>query len=298
MIGIIPEICGYFCCTIPSHLKLGTWRLKLSQPFTFSQSSLQDYFDCPRRFQLRYIEKLDWPAEEAEPALENERRMQEGNFFHRLAQQFLLGLPAEKLSRLASSPDLARWWDNFSRDFGSLADFRSLHPEIVLSAPIGNHRLLAKYDLIAVADGKATIYDWKTYHKRPKNEWLAIRMQTRVYRHLLAVAGNHLNGGKSFTPESIEMTYWFTDFPSNPAIFHYDESQFQRDASALEKVIGEIAGREKFELTEDEGKCRFCPYRSYCKRGAVAGDWRDAEAESEAYETFEINFEQIAEIAF
>ncbi len=23
--------------------------------FTFSQSSLQDYLDCPRRFQLRYV---------------------------------------------------------------------------------------------------------------------------------------------------------------------------------------------------------------------------------------------------
>ncbi len=268
------------------------------KPFTFSQSSLQDYFDCPRRFELRYIEKLDWPAEEAEPALENERRLQEGNFFHRLAQQFLLGLPADKLSRLASSPDLARWWDNFARDFRSLPDFGSLHPEIVLSAPIENHRLLAKYDLIAVRDSKATIYDWKTYHKRPKNEWMAVRMQTRVYRYLLAVAGNHLNGGKSFSPESIEMIYWFTDFPSEPAVFRYDEAALKRDQSALETMVREIEAREKFELTDDEGKCRYCPYRSYCNRGAVAGDWHEAEEEAEAHETFDINFEQIAEIAF
>lgn len=267
-------------------------------PFTFSQSSLQDYFDCPRRFELRYVDKLDWPAEEAEPALENERRQQEGQFFHRLAQQFLLGLPADRLARLASSPDLSRWWDNFRRDFRSLGDFGSLSPEVVLAAPIGNHRLLAKYDLIAVRDGRATIYDWKTYHKRPKNEWMAIRLQTRVYRYLLAVAGNSLNGGQPIRPESIEMVYWYAEFPSEPAVFHYDEAAFQRDQSALEKVVSEIERLEKFELTNDEGKCRFCPYRSFCKRGAVAGDWRDAEEESEAYEAFDINFEQITEIAF
>ena len=60
--------------------------------FVFSQSSLQDYNDCPRRFQLRYIEKLHWPAVEMEPALENEHRQQEGQLFHRLVQQHIIGI--------------------------------------------------------------------------------------------------------------------------------------------------------------------------------------------------------------
>jgi len=68
---------------------------ELSPSFTFSQSSLQDYFDCPRRFQLRYIEHLAWPAVETEPVLENERRQQEGQLFHRMVQQHLVGLPVE-----------------------------------------------------------------------------------------------------------------------------------------------------------------------------------------------------------
>jgi CRISPR/Cas system-associated exonuclease Cas4 (RecB family) len=278
--------------------------MPLPSPFTFSQSSLQDYFDCPRRFQLRYVDQLRWPAVEAEPALENERRQQQGQFFHRLAQQFLLGLPADRLSRLASSPDLARWWNHFQQSFPNPSDFGKLHAETVLSAPIRNHRLLAKYDLIAVRDGKAAIYDWKTYHKQPKNEWMAIRLQTRVYRYLLAVAGGSLipkgdaDGGQAIRPESIEMIYWYTDFPSEPAVFRYDEAQFKRDASALEKFVSEIEARTQFELTDEEAKCRYCPYRSYCNRGVGAGDWHDAETEAEADETFDINFEQIGEIAF
>ncbi len=270
----------------------------LPSPFVFSQSSLQDYFDCPRRFELRHITRLTWPAEEAEPALENERRQQEGQLFHRLAQQFLMGMSSERLSRLATSPDLARWWDNFQSSFHNPQDLGSIHPEISLSAPIGNHRLLAKYDLIALRDGQATIYDWKTYHKRPRNEWMAIRLQTRVYRYLLSVAGISLNGGTAIQPGNIRMVYWYADYPSEPAVFHYDQGQFSRDASALEKMVTEIEALDKFELTGDEGKCRYCPYRSYCKRGVAAGDWHEAETEAESVETFDINFEQIAEIAF
>src|SRR3990172_3561891 len=86
---------------------------KIPAQFTFSQTSLQDYADCSRRFQLRYLDKLTYPAAESEPALENERHQQEGQYFHRLAQQYLLGIPAEKLARLANTPNLQRWWENF-----------------------------------------------------------------------------------------------------------------------------------------------------------------------------------------
>ena len=43
--------------------------------FQFSQRSLQDYVDCRRRFELRYLQNLAWPAVEAEPHLEQEKRL-------------------------------------------------------------------------------------------------------------------------------------------------------------------------------------------------------------------------------
>jgi hypothetical protein len=72
--------------------------IAIPSPFTFSQSSLQDYSDCPRRFQLRYIEQLQWPAVEAEPVMENEHHQQEGQLFHRMVQQHRIGLPDGKLA--------------------------------------------------------------------------------------------------------------------------------------------------------------------------------------------------------
>jgi CRISPR/Cas system-associated exonuclease Cas4 (RecB family) len=267
---------------------------------TLSQSSLQDYMDCAQRFKLRYLDRLSYPAAETEPTLENEKHQQEGEYFHRLVQQHLIGIPAEQIAKFANTPNLQRWWENFhnDKDLSGLRGMSKLYPEATLSAPLGKYRLLAKYDLIAVRDGKAVIYDWKTYRKRPRNEWLATRMQTRVYRSLLVQAGAHLNNGKAFEPEEIEMIYWFADFPEEPARFPYNSAQFQRDWDALLKLSEEVASASSYPLTEDRQKCLFCTYRSYCERGIRAGDVEQAEAERDAEELFDVNFEQIGEIAF
>jgi len=265
--------------------------------FTFSQSSLQDYADCARRFQLRYLERLAWPAIETEPTLENERRQRAGQLFHRMAQQALVGIPLDKLGNLAGSPELAKWWQNFSAEYPNITRAAKLYPELTLSAPLGGQRLTAKFDLVAVSEGKAVIYDWKTYHRRPRNETLSIRWQTRVYRWLLAQAGKHLNGGQDFAPEDIEMVYWFAEFPDQAARFPYNAGQFERDRVGLEKIIGEISAEKDYPKIDEAqaGKtCRFCAYRSYCARGDVAGDWREAEFEDEALP--EIFLDQVAEI--
>ena len=265
----------------------------------FSQSSLQDYVDCARRFKLRYLDRLSYPAVETEPSLENEKHIQEGESFHRLVQQYLVGIPANHIARLANTPDLQRWWGNFySFSQANLAGLTNCLPEVTLSAPLGNYRLLAKYDLLAIQNDKALIYDWKTYRKRPRNEWLAARMQTRVYRALLVQAGAHLNNGKPFEPEQIEMVYWFADFPDEPARFPYTSAQFKRDWDALTKLEQEITSASDYPLTEDRQKCAYCAYRSYCERGIRAGDMDQAEAEMEAESLFDVNFEQIGEIAF
>jgi CRISPR/Cas system-associated exonuclease Cas4 (RecB family) len=267
---------------------------------TLSQSSLQDYVDCAKRFQLRHVERLSYPAIESEPTLENEKHQQEGAYFHRMVQQYLVGVPAEQITKIANTVNLQRWWENFiaSSDFRSLRDFGSLYPEATLSAPLGNFRLLAKYDLISIQENKVTIFDWKTYRKRPRDEWLSARMQTRVYRALLINAGAHFNNGTPFAPEQIEMIYWFADFPNEPARFTYTSAQYKRDWDTLIKLADEIHAASSYPLTDDRTKCIYCPYRSYCDRGVRAGDLEQAEAEMEAEELFNVNFEQIGEIEF
>ena len=273
-------------------------KIQLPSPFTFSQSSLQDYNDCPRRFQLCYVDHLAWPAVETEPTQEYEIHQQEGSLFHRMVQQNIIGLPAEKLSSLAQSERLSRWWDAYQQYTPAL-DGYTLYPEYTLSAPLGEHRLVAKYDLIAIKPGeKAIIYDWKTYRKRPRDEYLATRWQTRLYSALLGRAGKHLNGDKAIAPEQIEMIYWFSNFPNEPAKFAYSTAKSERDWVVTEKIVNEISSASEFPMSEDEHPCRFCAYRSYCDRGTKAGEWDEFDGEIDVEESFEIDFEQIGEIAF
>jgi CRISPR/Cas system-associated exonuclease Cas4 (RecB family) len=284
--------------------------MTLPTDFQFSQGSLQDYVDCPRRFQLRYIQRLAWPAVEVEPALENERHLQQGAAFHRLVHQHLLGLSLERLSSAITDEDLRRWWHNYLES-APVDPSASLYPEVVLSAPVSGHRLVAKYDLIAVgpvlseAEGhgqRVVIVDWKTSRKRPRRKWLDERLQTKVYPYLLVQAGSHLNAGQPLQPEQIEMIYWFANFPRDPERFPYKAAQYEADGDDLASLIEEIKDLEEgdFSLTTQERHCRYCPYRSLCQRGVRAGSFDEMEDELEWGDDFEIalEFEQIAEIEY
>jgi PD-(D/E)XK nuclease superfamily len=223
--------------------------MSLPPDFQFSQGGLQDFVECRRRFQLRYLLRQSWPAVPSEPVLEMERYMQQGARFHRLLQQHRLGLPVERLAPLAQEQDLSRWWENylhFSQGGGLQAlagEEARYYPEITLVAPLGPFRLLAKLDLLAVTpQGHALILDWKTSRKRPRRLWLAERLQTRVYPYLLTQAGAFLNAGTPFQPEQVEMVYWFADFPDQPERFPYTASAFQADLDYLAEMVASTAG--------------------------------------------------------
>ncbi len=61
--------------------------MPLSKDFIFSANNLQDYLDCPRRFELKHIHKLSWPAIISQPVREMEYKIRMGNRFHQLAYQ-------------------------------------------------------------------------------------------------------------------------------------------------------------------------------------------------------------------
>jgi CRISPR/Cas system-associated exonuclease Cas4 (RecB family) len=244
--------------------------MSITPEFQFSQSSLHDYEECVRRFQLRYIDRLAWPAAEVQPALEHERYIQQGETFHRLVQQHILGIPADEI--VVRGDELRSWWQNYlAYPPANLPMTR--YPEILLSAKIAGHHLVAKYDLLAIEAGqRAVIVDWKTTRKRPKTQWLTRNIQTRVYRYVLVRSGVM---GHAFIPEQVEMVYWFANAPTEPEILPYAASQFQDDEAYLMRLIEQIKGQTDFPKTEHEGICRFCPYRGLCGRAEKAGTVED-----------------------
>lgn len=271
------------------------------RPFAFSQSALEDYKECRRRFQLRYIEGVRWPAPRALPIEEAERLMERGARFHRMAQQALVGVPLERLEEIAADSgdaDLVTWWRGFAALLPTLEAARR-YVEVGLAAPLGRHRLVARYDLILLEEsGRAVIYDWKTSQRRPRPTSLANRLQSRIYPALLALAGNALNGGTPIAPQSIEMVYWFSADPAHPERTVYSPERFEQDLAELQALTGEIErlGAEDFEMTADEQACRFCTFRSLCARGP-AGRVSEWEAEFDPAGP-DLDLDQIAEIRF
>lgn len=277
--------------------------MNLPSEFQFSQSSLQDFVDCPRRFYLRYVERLNFPAVEAAPVQAHERHMQRGEQFHRLVHQHQIGIPVDILSASINDDQVAQWWQNYlAHGLDGLPARRKA--ETALSVPFAGRRLLAKYDLVAVDPGQqAVIVDWKTSLRPPRRNWYAGNLQTIVYPYVLVGAGAHLNGGDPVTPAMVEMRYWFPQFPDQPITFAYSADRYAEDRATLAGLAVDIAGRdddaEAFERTDDIHQCQYCVYRSLCQRGEQAGDFTAMEADDESDDFAEsFDLDQIAEIAF
>ena len=284
--------------------------MTLPEGFLFSQSSLQDYVDCQRRFQLRYMLHQAWPAVEAEPYLENERLMDQGAQFHKIIRQHLAGVRTAKIQASLTGEELIeQWWKNYwhavkEGQLRFISEPGNTHyEEISLSVPVGKFRLVAKYDLLVIyPDGRLMILDWKTSRTRPKHTWLANRLQTHVYPYVLAGAAKALIGGKIPDPAQIEMIYWFANHPEQPEHFTYNPTRYREDKRYLMGLITTIDHKTEqiFPLTPDIRRCMYCTYRSLCNRGVSAGDlqhleeWQELDSSGE----IDLDFDQIGEMEF
>lgn len=285
--------------------------MTLPKGFLFSQSNLQDYVDCQRRFQLRYLLQLAWPAVEAEPFHDYERMMGQGSQFHKIVHQHLIGVPESQIERsLGDDEGMHIWWTNYERSVKDgilqiiFQDGNKRFEEITLTTPMDEFRLIAKYDLLIIQpDGKLVIFDWKTSQKHPKRKWLADRLQTHVYPFVLANAVTGITGGNTIDPSQIEMIYWFTNQPEQSERFSYNKSAYEEDFRYLGNLISTTSQKSEpiFPLTPDVKRCLFCIYRSLCNRGVKPGelqqleDWQESEPSSE---NVTIDYEQIGEIEF
>jgi hypothetical protein len=310
--------------------------MTLPETFRFSQRSLQDYADCARRFQLRYVLMQPWPALITDSPQAFEEQMARGADFHRLAHQQALGIEPERLAETIHDANLAQWWQTFLAQPPADLPETVQRAEVVLTAPApaqggpgtgtgakgktelgvesvdhglganraggqaAGYRLVAKFDLLAAEPGeRLVVVDWKTVLKQPQRPDLARRPQTTVYRYLAVEAGAAYFGGSRPAPEQVEMIYWFANHGGAVAQFPYDTAQHVAARKELAGLVAEIGARQEaiWPLTTDERHCRFCNYRSLCERGVRAGFLEDLDEDLEPGE-IEIDLEQIAEVEF
>jgi RecB family exonuclease len=280
---------------------------KLPSDFIFSQANLQDFLTCPRRFYLRYVRRLAWPATGGGDALQWEWRLKLAQDFHQMAYQKALGIGEEWLEPFVQrhSAELLAWWRELcqfwqAEEKGVLLGRR--FGEQILTAPLGNVRLMAKFDLlVAHPDGRWSIIDWKTSTQRPTTEALRSLVQARLYPYLLVRSGAALHGGPAIEPQQVTMIYWFANDPSHPEAMPYSPAQYRADEDFLSRLTEEILARrdEDFELTPEVRNCSYCPYRTYCERSFVAVEDSDSEESAERLElSLPQEWEQIGEVEY
>lgn len=261
--------------------------ISLPEDFVFSQSSLQAYVDCARRFWLTYVRQLPWPAVEVTPIQEHEHLMRMGAAFHRLVQRAEIGMDPTLIATDLEDP-LDLWFTAYCEARPTDLPTTLVEAEHTLSMRLSaeeipnapTYRLAALYDLLAVEPGeRAVIVDWKTSRRRPEPTHLRQRLQTRIYPYLLVEAARDLPWGP-LRPDQVEMRYWFTAAPHQPTVFRYDAAQHAENEAYVRRLIHEVAtarSDEDFPRVPDTEAnrrrfCRFCVYRSRCDRGDAAGD--------------------------
>jgi CRISPR/Cas system-associated exonuclease Cas4 (RecB family) len=276
---------------------------QLPETFVFSQTALSDWRDCKRRFQYRHIQQREYPALTTTDPLPFEEQLAAGEAFHHLVHQYFSGVDEDKLLASIQDEQLQTWWHAFKAH--GITDLPSQrYAETLLTGSIGGYRILAKYDLIAVAPNERfVIMDWKTSANRPKSSWLMGRFQTVVYRYLAVQAGRYYNGNSPVQPEQVEMHYWFTNAPTEPEILRYSQQQYEADAQYLTDTIQAVAAEQDFPKVHEEERertCRYCIYRSLCWERFRAGDLAamDDDITEPSEITTHFDFDQIAEIEF
>ena len=251
-------------------------RPAVQPPFVFTQSNLQDFDRCPRLFYLRWVARVEWP--QTTLSREREADLLQRSRFHRLVQQWLLNISVTHIieAEPAESP-LRTWWQAF-RDHPPALPAGPRFPEVELAAPIGEHVLLARMDLlVAEPRRRLTIFDWKTGLFYPRLERLRESWQTVVYRYLAVEAGAPYFGEPAVPPDAVEMIYWFSEYPATPLALPYSAEEHTAAGERLRERVAQIASlpAESFTPCEDEQTCLFCPYWGYCGRAkegeALAG---------------------------
>ncbi len=238
--------------------------------FRFTQGNLQDYVDCPRRFQLRYVQGQAWPGVVADPFLEHERHLERGAWFHRLVERHQLGMEAEVLSALIDDPVVRGWWEAYLafEDVNVLKGVR--YPEFAVDVELEGYRFAAKYDLLVrVPDGRVVIFDWKTYPYAPSRRWFAERVQTRLYMLLVVEAARGFLGC-DVVPGQVEMVYWVAGVGRSLG-FVYSRKQWRQDRLFVLGLAREIdrRGVEDWALAMSGRRCGYCEFRSLCGRGVL-----------------------------
>jgi CRISPR/Cas system-associated exonuclease Cas4 (RecB family) len=276
---------------------------KDSNNLQLNQSTLQDFIDCPRRFELKILQEASWPAALSEPPSRYEKMTELGNAFHKICNQFFIGIEPDVISSSIQDPALEELWLNFYPYGITLLETKH-YTEQILRTTLDGHLLIAKYDFLCeLPDGSYLIIDWKTSSKKPERTTLANRVQTYLYPFILHESSSDLFIRTLPDPGQIALQYWYPLCSEPEEIFPYSGNLHQENRTKLSRILSQIndfrEAKAPFPLTEDLNHCRYCNYKSYCERGqSAAGLPAETDYASEDLTNAHFDLDLIEEIEF
>ena len=223
--------------------------MPLPDNFIFSANNLQDYLDCPRRFELKYLLKQNWPAVTSQPVLEMENRILQGNRFHLLAHQYLSGITGDILGNTIDDPELELWFERFQKYIDQYLNF-IFFSEFSVIMPFEGFRLIAIFDFISLKNiNKIRICDWKTTSRLPKKEIFLQHIQSTLYPFLAYETQAKIFPQASVLKhQDISMEYWFPGFPENTITWEHSAVIHANSRELLSSLISEISQKEPGDI--------------------------------------------------
>jgi hypothetical protein len=241
----------------------------MSPTLHLSQGLLNLLSTCPRKFQHTYLEQLTPPIE-----LEQQTRLDQGSRFHRLMQQWQMGLPIAP--QLQSDLQLQQWFEAFlaAPEILTLEGKSQRQSEHQRTLEFQGYLFTVIYDLLLTGNQAAKILDWKTYPRPHRADRLASNWQTRLYPFVLAETSR-------YEPEQIALIYWFfqakdfhtTQQTAQSLTFQYDRRQHAQTRHDLSALLQQLThwleqyqqGKD-FPLTTTIEPCETCNFAFRCDR--------------------------------
>lgn len=210
----------------------------------FSPNMLKTFFDCEKKYELKYIKKINIP----QPSSVFEK----GKKIHALAHYYLRGDNIDKLIPTLTENEFLIWQKLLKNEFFQK---KYINSEYNLTSRIGEYWIGGRLDAFMKSDNNYYILDYKTgsIPKEPENDF-----QTIIY---LLCADKILKKGWG---ENFNLSFVYIDLKNdkNHIIKFNKEKEFFYE-NIIQKSCNQITNTKSF--TPNKNKCKYCEYNKLCQ---------------------------------
>jgi len=221
----------------------------------YSASKLGCYKDCPKKFQFKYVDKVEIFQEE-KPFFEK------GSYIHYELEYHNRPEPEPFKFKLSSSTEKAKY-KAIAEKVKKLPKVKGLlerensvrEQEFSINVELGTTNdkdlLLRGYiDYYLIAGDTAIIVDWKTGGYYPKKAG----DQLKLYAMWMFLHNENIN--------TIRTSFYYVEHDKE-TVFIYKREDFNDITEYFINIINNIEGTEKFK-ERMSGSCTWCDYQNMC----------------------------------